>query len=185
MKTKQLIKINVSIITILTLILAILLIAGDGGNAYFAFGPDVNLHFVSFTIDSWGKYVGVLVGIIPLAWMDVYSYDKIGPYFFERIYMEDSPIKDWTREEKWKLAFWAELSYGTTNFRMILDTLLTVTNFYFAIWRWILKEIICIYIINGNLNRKFKALAADNTNVSLLNETLLYKKNPADGLIKF
>ena len=157
MNTKQRLKRNVSITAVLTLVLGILVITSNGGNVYFTWGPDENLHFVSFTIDSWAKYIGVLVGIIPLAWMDVYTYDKIYPYFFSRIYMDDAPIKDWTKDEKWALAFWAELSYGTTNFRLIIDTLLTVTNFYFAIWRWCLKEIMCIYIINDNLTRKFSA----------------------------
>ena len=161
MNNKQRLKFNVGLSAVLTIVLGILVITSDGGNSYFKWGPDENLHFVSFTIDNWGKYIGVLVGIIPLAWMDVYTYDKVYPYFFSRIYMDDVPIKDWTPEEKWALAFWAELSYGTSNFRLIIDTLLTVTNFYFAIWRWLLKEIMCIYIIHGNLNKKFVGSPSD------------------------
>ena len=172
MNTKQRLKLNVGITAVLTVVLAILAITSNGGNVYFTWGPDENLHFISFTIDSWGKYIGVLVGIIPLAWMDVYTYDKIYPYFFSRIYMEEIPIKDWTKDEKWVLAFWAELSYGTTNFRLIIDTLLTVTNFYFAIWRWVLKEIMCIYIINDNLNKKFSEISSESSASPLLKNSL-------------
>lgn len=179
MDAKQYLKINVGITAVLTIVLGIVVITSNGGNVYFTWGPDENLHFVSFTIDNWGKYIGVLVGIIPLAWMDVYTYDKIYPYFFTRIYMDDAPIKDWTRDEKWALAFWAELSYGTTNFRFILDTLLTVTNFYFAIWRWLLKEIVCIYIINDNLNKKF---SAQSSGAATSSERLLSLKQKRPGI---
>ena len=155
MDRKKKMRINIIIIAILTLILGILVITSDGGNVYFKWGPNKNLHFISYTIDNWPKYIGVLVGIIPLAWIDIYSYDKLNPYFFSRIYLDDE-IKDWKQDEKWQLAFWAELTYACSNFRSLLDILISVTNFYFALWRWFLKEILCIYFINDNLNSKIK-----------------------------
>lgn len=153
-KKKYSIKTNVAIIAILTIVLGVVVVVSDGGSTYFKWGPDDNLHFISFTIDDWTKYIGVMIGIIPLAWMDVYSYDKVQPYFEPRIFYDDAPVSGWKKEEKWQLAFWAELSYGATNFRNLLDTLISVTNFYFAIWRWLLKEILCVYFINVNLNEK-------------------------------
>ena len=168
---KQRLRFYVTLISILTISLGVFVITSNGGNVYFNWGPDKSLHFVSFTIDSWPKYIGVFVGIIPLAWMDVYTYDKVYPYFFSRIYVDEFDITDWNSSEQSQLAFWAELSYGAANFRLILDTLITVTNFYFAIWRWFLKEIMCICIINNNLTAKFKK---QNRLLSSINEPAEY-----------
>lgn len=159
---KDSIKTNIVIVAILTIVLAVVVVVSDGGNAYFKLGPDKNLHFISFTIDSTPKYIGVMIGIIPLAWMDVYSYDNVMPYLEPRIFYDGSPVTDWVTKEKWALAFWAELSYGTTNFRNLLDTLISVTNFYFAIWRWIVKELLCVYFINSHLKDKEKQKLWDN-----------------------
>ena len=166
---------SVGISAFFTLVLGIVVLISNGGNVYFTWGPSEDLHFISYTIDTWAKYIGVLIGIIPLAWMDVYTYDKIQPYFFSRIYLPEIPIKDWTKGEKGQLALWAVLSFATTNFRMIIDTLLTVTNFYFAIWRWILKEIIAAFIINGNLDEKFKRYAQDTEGLELREYKLKYR----------
>jgi len=185
-KKKDSIKTNVAIIAILTIVLGVVVVVSDGGSTYFKWGPDDNLHFISFTIDDWTKYIGVMIGIIPLAWMDVYSYDKVQPYFEPRIFYDNAPVSDWKKEEKWQLAFWAELSYGATNFRNLLDTLISVTNFYFAIWRWLLKEILCVYFINVNLNEKENLWDDSDGSYSELqegagdaNELLTYRKPPS------
>lgn len=179
---KQRLRFYVTLISTLTVSLGVFVITSNGGNVYFNWGPDESLHFVSFTIDTWTKYIGVLVGIIPLAWMDVYTYDKVYPYFFSRIYVDEFDITDWESSEQWQLAFWAELSYGAANFRLILDTLITVTNFYFAIWRWLLKEIMCIYIINNNLTAKFKKQSSLLNAASNANSNELSYKEKATNL---
>ena len=46
MDAKQHLKLNVGITAILTVVLGIVVITSNGGNVYFTWGPDENLHFV-------------------------------------------------------------------------------------------------------------------------------------------
>lgn len=119
----------------------------DSGSTYFHFGPSDDLFFLSVKVDTWWKWILVLIATSVLGILDVIAYDYIQPYFLSRIYLENEPIDDWKRDEKFWLIATAELAFSAMAIRRFIDVMVIVSNFWFAIIQFASKEIVTIIIM--------------------------------------
>ena len=132
---------------ILSVVIFIVSCVLDSGSDYFKIGPGDDLFFLSIRVNTWASWVIVMIATSLLGIMDVIAYDYIQPYFLPRIYLENEPIEDWGRNEKFWLIFTAELAFSAMAIRRFVDVMVIVSNFWFAIIQFAAKELTTIIIM--------------------------------------
>ena len=139
---------------IITMILVLILVSifKDDNSTYFRFGPNNNLIVISILIDTWGKWVGLLLFIGIIKSCDVLVNELGSPILGFRIYNPDKKIiDDFTKNE---LNFLANAMWFTNSFRSVFMTVVNITQIDIALCGMIMSEIISIFTVRHLLNTK-------------------------------
>ena len=119
---------------------------------YWRFGPSDTLILISVRIDSWNKYMGLLL-IIGLIEASRVLVEELGmPVLGFNIYNPDKKkINDFTKNQ---LQVLANAMFLTSALRGVFITMITVTQIDIAVWLVFIGQISSIYTIRILLNEK-------------------------------
>ena len=139
---------------VITMILVLILVSifKDDNSTYFRFGPNEDLIVISILIDTWSKWVGLLIFIGIIKSCDVLVNELGSPILGFRIYNPDKKIiDDFTKNE---LNFLANAMWFTNSFRSVFMTVVNITQIDIALCGMIMSEIISIFTVRHLLNTK-------------------------------
>ena len=139
---------------VITMILVLILVSifKDDNSTYFRFGPNEDLIVISILIDTWSKWVGLLIFIGIIKSCDVLVNELGSPILGFRIYNPDKKIiDDFTKNE---LNFLANAMWFTNSFRSVFMTVVNITQIDIALCGMIMSEIISVFTVRHLLNTK-------------------------------
>ena len=126
---------------------------------YVQIGPNKHFYVLGIIIDNWNKYIIYIIIISIIGLFDVISYDYVYPHLFLRIYDDDKVIKDYGTKNKPQgnlLIFIALGSYLSTNFRILLRTLIIISQIDVALIDLVWREVISTVILYKKVREKEK-----------------------------
>jgi len=139
---------------VITMILVLIFVCifRDDSSKYFRFGPNEDLIVISILINTWNKWVGLILFIGIIKSCDVLVNELGSPILGFRIYNPDKKvIDDFTKNE---LNFLANAMWFTNSFRSVLMVVVNITQFDIALSGMIMSEIISIFTVRHLLNTK-------------------------------
>jgi hypothetical protein len=144
------------------LVLIFVCIFRDDSSKYFRFGPNEDLIVISILINTWNKWVGLILFIGIIKSCDVLVNELGSPILGFRIYNPDKKvIDDFTKNE---LNFLANAMWFTNSFRSVLMVVVNITQFDIALSGMIMSEIISIFTVRHLLNtKKFVKSKSENS----------------------
>ena len=133
-------------------VLCFVCIFRDDSSTYFRYGPHDDLIVISICINTWNKWVLLILFIGLIKSCDVLVNELGSPVLGFSIYNPDKKIIDeFTKNE---LNFLANAMWMTNGFRNILMAVVTVTQFDIALVGMLMSEFVSIFTIRHLLNTK-------------------------------
>jgi hypothetical protein len=134
------------------LVILIIIIFRDNSGKYFRFGPNKDLVVISVKINTWFKWIMVLVFVGLIKGCQVLVNELGSPILGFRIYNPDvKKITDFTKNE---LNFLGNSMWFVNNFREILMVVITITQFDIALFGMIMSELVSVFTVRHLLNEK-------------------------------
>ena len=150
----------VSVVGAVTLFIAIFALSLDGlydhNSHLFEFGPSEQLIFIGITIDTWLKYILLVIFMLTLELLEILQEEYLHP-FVHMVY--DANTKENQKElspYSWgDLYFINHLSVASGGLRQIIRVIVVTIQIPLAILVWLLKEAMRIYFIVQITNNWF------------------------------
>ena len=150
----------VSVVGVVTVLIAIFALSLDGiydhDSHLFEFGPSEQLIFIGITIETWWKYVLLVIFMLTLEFLEILQEEYLHP-FVHMVY--DANTKENQKEMlpySWgDLYFINHLSVASGGLRQIIRVIVVTIQIPLAILVWLLKEIMRIYFIVQVTNNWF------------------------------
>jgi hypothetical protein len=151
--------------------ISILVTAFAEKSPYWQFGYNDNLILISVKINTFEKYVSLLLLIAVINWSKVIIDNVALPILSFSIYNPDKKvITDFTKNE---LHIFGNAVYFVANVRRLLLVLISVSQFDLAIWSILISQLSSAYIIYTLLREKtfnlkrYEAVATNNDHITL------------------
>ena len=139
---------NIILLLLITLISAL---CSDENAKYWRFGPQSDLYIISLAIDTYGKYVTLLVIITTIKISSVIGSD-IRPILGSNIYSSSTTTV--TDFEKGELYFYGSAMYCINAIRNILIILINISQADIALWNMLVAWSCNTFVIHELLRKK-------------------------------
>ena len=170
---------GVSIITIVIVIFAFLLDhIYDHKSVLFNFGPSDSLVFIGITIDTWVKYIILVMFMLFLEVLDLLQEEYIDP-FINMLYnandrSNQTDLQPYTWFELYCINHFSLASHGL---REILSIIIITIQIPLAVLVWLLKELARIYFVIEITNNWF---VLNDRGVEVDNNIIKRRRNRAE-----
>jgi len=138
-------------IIVLALVITLVSVFADG-NAYWRFGPSETLTVVSVLINTWGKWIGLLVLIAIVDGSRLIVEEISGPVLGFSIYNPDKKVI--TEFTKMELQFFGNAMFFVNGVRGVFLVMITVTQIDIALWSVLASQAMTVVTIRYLLNEK-------------------------------
>lgn len=120
---------------------------------WFSFGPSKNLIVAGVIIDTYYKYVVLVLIVVLNSSIDMIIKEFADPILGFNVYNPDKKvITDF--QSKRQLQILANSYWAVSNFRNIFTVLISISQFDLALIKWFSLELTAIYTINTLLKKK-------------------------------
>ena len=150
-----------SVVTIVSIVLAVFALSLDAlydhDSHLFQFGPSKDLIFIGITIDTWVKYILLIVFMWILEFLDILQEEYLEP-FVHMVYdanMKENR-KDLSVYSWYDMYFMNHFSLASDGLRQIIRVVIVTIQIPLAILVWLLKEISRIYFVADVTNNWFR-----------------------------
>jgi len=150
--TKQSNILLVSTITLITLAVVVFVFLLDELYDHkvdlFKFGPSDSLLFIGISIDTWVKYIGLIVFMLLLEVLDLFQEEYVEPFIHMILNANDASNRRDLNEYSWiELYCINHFSLGAHGLRKIINIIVVTVQIPLAILIWLLKEVVRVYFI--------------------------------------
>lgn len=154
MVTKSRLTTYVTLLNLTLMICVVVFVLAIGwGEGWLRFGPHDDLVFGKIKIRTWGSYIGLLVFICFVRFLEVSVNEYLFPIFWVLIYDRQCITKDdefTTKEINFKYVFNNFLS----GIRAIFSWVIVVTQFDLAIFQLVAEQICSFIVVHYVLSKK-------------------------------
>tara|TARA_B100000674_G_scaffold165717_1_gene133085 strand:- start:1201 stop:1758 length:558 start_codon:yes stop_codon:yes gene_type:complete len=151
-----------SIVTIVTILIAIFVLSIDAlydhDSHLFEFGPSDGLIFLGIKIDTWWKYIFLLLFMWLLEFLDILQEEYLEP-FIHMVYdanMKENR-KDLSVYSWYDMYFMNHFSMASNGLRQILRVVIVTIQIPLAIVVWLVKETTRVYFVVDVTNNWFRS----------------------------
>ena len=150
-----------SVVTFVSILLAVFALCLDAiydhESHLFQFGPSKHLIFIGITIDTWFKYILLILFIWILEFLDILQEEYLEP-FIHMVY--DANMKENQKDLKayswYELYFMNHFSLASNGLRQIIRVVIVTIQIPLAILVWFLKEVSRIYFVKDVTDNWFR-----------------------------
>lgn len=123
----------------------------------FQFGPFKQFLFLGITIDTWFKYILLIIFLVLLEFLDILQEEFLDPFIHMIYDANASENREQLSEYTWwDLYFINHLALASDGLRQILRIIIVTIQIPLAILIWLLKEVIRIPFVRSVTNNWFK-----------------------------
>ena len=137
---------------VLSVVTVLIIVFRDSKSRYFRFGPHDDLEVISVFINTWTKYLlfVLVLGILKICEVIVHEFGF--PLISFRVYDPDKMvITDFSKNE---LQVYTNLMCLAGSLRMVLFTVITVTQIDIALINCVIAELTSVFTVRALLNKK-------------------------------
>lgn len=146
-------------------IIALIFIFKNDNSKYFRIGPYDDLNVISVTIDTWTKWIIVVIFLCIMGIIDVIIRELGLPVLDFNVYNPDKKIiTDFSKNE---LNYLSNSMFMVSSIKGVFNTVISITQLDLALIIVIIKELTSIIAIRFLLNEKKFTNKKDLRNVNL------------------
>jgi len=138
--------------TLLLIVMGFIVALADNDSKYWGFGPSSKLYIVSVKVDSWAKYVLLLLLVGMMDVVDVLVNELGMPILSFRVYDPDKRII--TEFSKNELQLYANTMFTINGLRSTLTMVISISQIDLAVFRVLLAQLVSIITVRMILNKK-------------------------------
>jgi hypothetical protein len=156
---------TLNMVSVIVLSVAVIVGTALGGpDSYVRFGPgneDFPLSVLSLDINTWPKWLGVVVVLVLLSLADVIISQTAMMALYNNIY-NSAQVEVTDFSTPLQLQTYAQLMYGMNSIRYILSVKISITQIDLALITTIASQLMTIPVIREKIMEKFKRMAEEH-----------------------
>jgi|SRR6056297_111278 len=124
----------------------------DTKSSYIGFGPSDDFYVVTIQVNTWAKYIGVLVMIAVIKISTTFSMDFAYPIIHFNVYDPNKKnVRDFKRWELWTMT---NMVFASGSIRSVFMMVITVSRIDIAFFGVLVSELTCIIVVGILLKKK-------------------------------
>lgn len=139
-------------ICVTSVVLIIFISLLNTNSSYIGFGPSDDFYVVTMRVDTWAKYIGVLVMIALIKVSSTFTMDFAYPIIHFNVY--DPNKKEVENFKRWELWALTNTMFASTSIRSVFMMVITVSRIDIAFFGVIVSELTCIIVVGTLLRKK-------------------------------